>query len=187
MPENLGISNIMIIVLAGHSGVGKTTLLNRFLAEHQGWHYPRSITTRPRRGDANDSEYTYVTVETFKEWIATDRFFEHTEYNGNFYGTLKSDLDHEKVIIIADVYGALQFKAIGATVIFITTDDYEVLRGRMEKRGDSPEVIEKRMDRISEDEGYIPQFDYLLVNRVHDFIDTYRKLSAIITAEGCRV
>jgi len=187
MPKNLGTSCGMIIVLAGHSGVGKTTLLNRFLTEHQGWYYPRSVTTRLKRGDSNDSEYTYVTVETFKEWMGADRFFEHTEYNGNFYGTLKSDLDHERVMIIADIYGALELKKAGAATIFITTDNYEVLRERMEKRGDSLEAIEKRMDRIQKDKKFIPQFDYLLMNRVHDFSETYKRLLAIIIAEGCRV
>lgn len=49
------------------------------------------VTSRPRReSEVDGREYTFVTTDTFKQWIAEQRFLEWGQHpNGHYYGTLK--------------------------------------------------------------------------------------------------
>lgn len=77
------------IILAGPSGVGKSTLLKRLIAKH-----PKilkrkvSHTTRiPRPGEVDGKDYFFITKETHTMMRDGDQFMEYNCYNKNDYGT----------------------------------------------------------------------------------------------------
>ena len=53
-----------------------------------------SATTRPPRdGEEDGVHYHFMDKERFKALISEDAFLEYAEVHGNFYGTLKSEVD----------------------------------------------------------------------------------------------
>ncbi len=82
-----------ILIIAGPSAVGKTTVAHRMLELNSRYEFVRSVTTRPCRGDQFNSEYIYISEDEFRHLIATAGVLEHTEYAGNLYGTPRSEID----------------------------------------------------------------------------------------------
>ena len=82
-----------ILIIAGPSAVGKTTVAHRMLELDSRFEFVRSVTTRARRMDAFDNEYIYITDDEFRHLIANGGVLEHTEYAGNLYGTPRSEID----------------------------------------------------------------------------------------------
>ncbi len=82
-----------ILIIAGPSAVGKTTLANALFAADPRFEFVRSVTTRAPRGDSFDDEYIYITEAEFRHLIDTAGVLEHTEYAGNLYGTPRSEID----------------------------------------------------------------------------------------------
>lgn len=138
-----------LLILAGPSAVGKTTLA-KYLAEHgDTFEYARSATTRAPRGDCTDSEYLYVTEESFKKSVRDGELFEFTQYAGNFYGTQRAELERilkrgRIPLLVLDVAGAENVKSCTdyRTVFVYLYDDIDILEQRLYARylGDSPSV-----------------------------------------------
>ena len=82
-----------ILIIAGPSAVGKTTVAHRMLELDPRYEFVRSVTTRPCRGDQFNSEYIYISDHEFRNLIETAGVLEHTEYAGSFYGTPRSEID----------------------------------------------------------------------------------------------
>ena len=164
-----------VIIFSAPSGSGKSTVVNHLLAKCPILELSISATSRPPRGSEQDGvEYYFLTNEEFERRIANDEFVEYEQvYVGRYYGTLKSELERiwSKGHIIAfdvDVKGGVNLKKIlgdDALSVFIQAPSVEVLRERLIKRGtDTPEAIEERVAKASEEMQYAPQFDYVLVN-----------------------
>lgn len=80
------------VIIAGPSGVGKTTVADALIERLENLEMSRSATTRARRGDGRDDEYIYLTKDEFFGAISAGDMAEHAEYGGNLYGTRKSEL-----------------------------------------------------------------------------------------------
>lgn len=99
-----------ILIVAGPSAVGKTTVAYSLIEREPRFEFVRSVTTRASRGDAYDNEYIYISVPEFRELIANGGVLEHTEYAGNFYGTPRSEvkriLSEGKIpLLVLDING----------------------------------------------------------------------------------
>ena len=81
-----------VLILAGPSGAGKTTVMNEITRCCAGFELVRSMTTRKRRNDGNDGEYIYTAKEEFLELLSREEMLEFTEYAGNYYGTPYSEI-----------------------------------------------------------------------------------------------
>lgn len=105
------------IVIAGPSGVGKTTVTERLISELGFLRESRSVTTRQPRNDGNDGEYVYLTADEFRRYIELGEVIEYTEYGGNFYGTVRFELERifnegKIPILILDYNGARSLRAL---------------------------------------------------------------------------
>jgi guanylate kinase len=129
------------IVLAGPSGVGKTTVAEGLIKRNPLLEETRSATTRDKRGDGKDDEYTYVTKEEFLGFIERGEVVEYTEYGGNYYGTVCFELDRilsegKIPILVLDYNGARSLKRVldyPVFAIYIYTSLDEAA-SRLEKR-----------------------------------------------------
>ena len=83
--ENKG----LLIVLSGPSGVGKGTILKKFVNDPSlKLAFSISMTTRAKReGEEEGVNYYYVTKERFQEAIDHGELLEHAKFVGNCYGT----------------------------------------------------------------------------------------------------
>jgi guanylate kinase len=103
-----------------------------------------------------DIDYHFITDQQFQEYERDGKFAEcEPNIHGHAYGTLKCDIEeaqrtHQFVFHVIDVKGAKTLLACypNARAIFITATASE-LRGRLAKRGDTPEAIERRMARVA--------------------------------------
>lgn len=82
-----------ILVIAGASGVGKTTIAARLLSEYSEFGFVRSVTTRAPRGDGHDGEYIYKSREELLSLIEENALLEYMEYGENMYGTPAAELE----------------------------------------------------------------------------------------------
>ena len=143
----------LLLVMSGPSGVGKTTLVHRLLERFDGT-FSVSATTRPRsKKEVDGRDYYFIDEETFKRWIAEDRFLEHAEVFGrSWYGTprepVESQLERGRLVVLdIDVQGAIQVhRSMPSSFgVFIMPPDEDVLLDRLRSRGREDEAtIERR-------------------------------------------
>ena len=180
-------------IISGPSGVGKSTVLHALMEKRGNLYFSVSATTRdPRPGEEDGVHYHFLDVDTFREWIARDEFLEHAEFVGNYYGTPKRFVDEamdrdEDVILDIEVQGAMQVseKRPETIRIFIAPPSWEELERRLTSRGtDSPDKIQKRLQRAKEDAQTASVYDYFIINDTVD--NAVCELDAIMTAEHCR-
>jgi len=129
-----------MIVLSGASASGKTEVA-KFLQKNYG--IPKIITTTTRKmrvGEEDGRDYFFVTIEKFKEMIENQEFVEYTFYNGNYYGSTKSQIQPNRCVVI-DPQGMMAYKALdnNEIVIFYLDCDDETRFQRMLQRGDARE------------------------------------------------
>src|SRR5690606_21651031 len=98
------------IIFSAPSGSGKTTIVKHLLANNPDLGFSISASTRDKRGrnEVDGKDYYVHTPEEFKRKIDNDEFIEWEEvYSGNFYGTLKSEIERiwkEGKNVVFDVY-----------------------------------------------------------------------------------
>jgi len=88
-------TNGPLFILSGPSGSGKSTVIAKLLADKSlPLRLAVSVTTRrPRNSERDGEHYHFWTRQRFDKERAADGFLEWAEVFGNFYGTLKSEVE----------------------------------------------------------------------------------------------
>jgi guanylate kinase len=164
------------IIFSAPSGSGKTTIVKHLLKTNPDLGFSISASTRDKRGrtEQHGKDYYFLTPLDFKKKIDNNDFVEWEEvYEGNFYGTLKSEIEriwHEgrNVIFDVDVKGGLALKKYfgpQALAIFVKVPSVEVLKERLHDRGtESEESLSRRLFKAQFEMSFQDQFDIVLVN-----------------------
>ncbi len=99
--------------------------------------------------------------------IDNDEFVESTIYNENYYGTRKSDVSKEKIVILEPngVNAFYNKMPKDVTIVFLKTSKL-IREARMHNRGDSNESIVERLanDDVTFQEKNIIHVDLTVVN-----------------------
>tara|TARA_B100000963_G_scaffold357252_1_gene378981 strand:+ start:4913 stop:5506 length:594 start_codon:yes stop_codon:yes gene_type:complete len=179
--------NIMVI-LSSPSGVGKTTITKKIQQKYNTFKISVSHTTRkPRLNEVDGVDYFFVSFERFKEMINKNKFYEHAEIFGNYYGTSRDMVDKtlEKNDIIFDIdwQGTKQlsaFKNLNLIKIFLITLNKDDLKDRLLKRNqDSPDQLKKRLKAFDSDTKHWKDYDYVVINKNLD--NCFKQIEKIIT------
>jgi len=163
----------MLFVLSAPSGAGKLTVLNIVRKQEPNLITTVSATTRaPRTGEKHAVDYYFIDEGEFISHIKQDAFVEWASVHGNYYGTLKSELercrrDGNDVLLEVDVQGMRNIKSHYPEMIsiFLMPPSLEELASRLQKRGtDSDETIALRLKNAEEEMAARNEFDYVVVN-----------------------
>ncbi|MBQ3141870.1 MAG: guanylate kinase [Clostridia bacterium] len=190
MAKNKG----LVVVLSGPAGSGKDTILERYFQTGMGKKTISATTRAIRPGETDGVDYYFMTRQQFEEAIRNDMLLEYTSYAGNYYGTLKSEINN----IIADGHDAvLKIEVTGgrnvrrlfpdAVLVFLMPPSVEILVERLTARGtEDADALRRRLRTAAEEVSVgCEQYDYLIVN---DTVEQAAiELDEIIRAEKLRV
>ena len=181
----------MMFVLSSPSGAGKTTLTKKIAANNKNFTISISHTTgKPRPNEINGKDYKFVSLQEFNTLIKENNFFEYANIFDNYYGTLKKPVLEllslgRDVLFDIDWQGTQQLKKIkdlSLVTFFILPPNIQALKKRLlHRHKGQEELIEKRMDKFSEETSHWNEYNYIFVN---DDLDTcYNKILSVINSE----
>jgi guanylate kinase len=184
-----------MLVLSSPSGVGKTSLSRRLVADHHDLDLSISMTTRaPRPGEHHGREYFFVTEAEFDRQIEAGAFLEWATVHGHQRsGTpreavMTSLAAGHDVMFDVDYQGAEALAAAApqdtVRVFILPPSLAEMVRRIRARAGDSEEMIERRLETAREEFTKWGDYDYVIVN--DDFDHAYIELAHIYHAERLR-
>jgi len=179
-----------LIVVAGPSGAGKTTVASRLVDQDKRFSFSISATTRSPRGNEVDGvDYLFLSQDEFATMVSNGDFVEWAEVHGEKYGTPRDQLysafrSETSLVLDIDVQGAIQIKnqIEDVTLIFLMPPSVEVLVERLRGRGtEKEEKLIERLQNAREEVVLAKKFDYMLVNEELDRV--VAQIKEIITVE----
>lgn len=164
-----------VVIFCAPSGSGKTTIVKHILSVDNRLAFSVSACTRNKRAnEEHGKDYYFLSHEEFKQRIANNEFLEYEEvYGGNFYGTLKSEVDRiwamgKAVIFDVDVEGGLNIKkhfGDKALAVFVKPPSVEALEQRLRYRStETEETLRVRINKAVHELQYEDKFEYVLLN-----------------------
>lgn len=162
----------MLIVITAPSGAGKTTIVREIMKQLPGLKFSVSATTRQKREkEVEGQDYYFITRNEFDQKVKQNEFIEYEEVHGNYYGTLKKEVEKYlnnggDVIFDVDVKGALSIKKTfpDALTFFIYAPVDEII-GRLKKRKtETQQQINKRIERMKFELKFLDDFDFKINN-----------------------
>ena len=164
-----------LVVLAGPSGVGKSTVVAALRPELPTLFFSVSATTRaPRPGEVEGRDYHFVSDAEFDRLIEVGELLEWAEIHGGLHrsGTPTAPVvEHleagDPVLIEVDLAGARAIKACrpDALMVFLMPPSWDDLVARLSSRGtESPAAVERRLATAREELAAHTEFDVTVVN-----------------------
>lgn len=184
------------LVVCGPSGVGKGTIIAKYMEEYGGkdrFGFTVSHTTRsPRPGEVGGIHYHFSSHSAMRLEIDAGLFLEHAEVHGNLYGTSWSSMRNvqtsgKRCLLDIDVQGVRRLKALQSptlmpTYIFIAPPSLDALEKRLADRGtESAESLARRTENARMEMEYGLEegnFDFIVVN--DDLDEATLKFSRVI-------
>jgi len=182
-----------VVVLSAPSGGGKTTITKALLARRPDVGFSVSATTRrPRPGEQNHVAYHFLTRDEFARRRDAGEFVEWAEYAGEWYGTLKSEVDRvlhsgKHVVLDIEIQGARQveqrYPAPQSIGIFILPPSAAAWTERLLGRGtESPAALARRLEQAIAEIRQSRAWRHIVIN--DDLDGAVEEVSKIIDADG---
>ena len=164
-----------LVVLAGPSAVGKSTVVSRLRGDVPDLYFSVSMTTRaPRPGEVDGTDYFFVSPEDFQSRIDAGEMLEWADIHGGLQrsgtpaGPVQEALEAGRPVLVeVDLVGARNIKRLmpEAQTVFLAPPSWDILVQRLTGRGtEPPEVIERRLATAREELDAQGEFDTVVVN-----------------------
>ena len=171
----------VVVVLAAPSGGGKTTIARALVARWPDrYGFSVSATTRaPRPGEREGDAYFFLSQAEFERRRDAGEFLEWAEYAGEWYGTLRREVDRllaggRHVLLDIEVQGARQVRQqypppASRAVFILPPTATDLLRRLERRRTEGRRERAKRLEAAIRELGQAETFDHVVVN---DDLDT---------------
>ncbi|MFY8001930.1 MAG: guanylate kinase [Candidatus Kapaibacteriota bacterium] len=163
-----------LFIFSAPSGAGKTTIAKHLLTQYDFMRFSISATTRARRPqETHAKDYYFLSLAEFEEAVRHGDLAEHEQIFGNYYGTLRSEIDSalrdgKSLVFDIDVKGALSLQRAypsESLLIFVAPPSMEVLTRRLTERNtESDEQLKLRLERAAMELAEQDKFDEIIVN-----------------------
>jgi len=198
--ENLSFDVIhpapLLVVISGPSGVGKDAALKALQKRGLPLHFVVTMTSRkPRPGEVDGVDYLFVSRAKFEDLIQQDEFIEYALVYEDYKGIPKPQIreamaSQKDVILRVDVQGAMTLRRLcpGAVLIFLIPENEKEWLARLrDRKTETPQSLEVRLNTAKHELEYLGEFDYVVVN-AHDRLDeAVNTIISIMDAEHHRV
>jgi guanylate kinase len=180
------------MVVSAPSGAGKTSICREILRRFPNIRFSVSCTTRPpRTGEVNGRDYDFISVEEFRKRLDRGEFVEWVENYGQFYGTSKNEIDlflgrGYDLILDIESRGAKKIREQypQGISIFILPPTLSDLEQRLSMRGESADIMERRLLSSLDEIREALWYDYVIFNdKLEEAVDRFR---AVYIAEKSR-
>jgi guanylate kinase len=164
-----------LVVLAAPSGAGKTTIARALVAGRDDIEFSVSATTRaPREGELHGRDYYFVSRDEFSQRLNAGEFAEWAQYAGNWYGTLKAEIERiqrsgRHVLLEIEVQGAAQLRekypppqSVG--IFLLPPSSRELVKRLQGRRTESSDVLWARLDHAAHELEQADRFEYVVIN-----------------------
>jgi len=164
-----------LVVLAGPSGVGKSSVVREMRVLYPDLWFSVSATTRQRRPDEVDGrDYHFVSHAEFDRMIADGELLEWADIHGGTHrsGTPRRPVEERiaaglPALVEVDLNGARALRAAvpEAFLVFLAPPSWDDLVTRLVGRGtEPPDVVERRLRTAKEEIAAQDEFDAVVVN-----------------------
>ena len=164
-----------LVVLAGPSGVGKSSVVHALRAQYPDLWFSVSATTREQRpGEQEGVDYHFVTAAEFDRMIAGNELLEWANIHRGTHrsGTPRAPIETrlaagQPALVEVDLQGARELRRTmpEAYLVFLCPPSWEALVQRLVGRGtESPEIVERRLRTAKEELAAQDEFDAVVVN-----------------------
>jgi guanylate kinase len=182
-----------LVVLAGPSGVGKSSVVDALRGRLPELFFSVSATTRdPRPGEVDGVHYRFVGPAGFEELIAHGELLEWAEIHGGLQrsGTPREPVEQalaagKPVLVEVDLAGARTIKAVlpEAVTVFLAPPSLAELERRLRGRGTESEAqFRRRLQTAREEIAACDEFDVVIVNA--DLQDVISRLVDLLVGVG---
>ncbi|HEY0450694.1 MAG TPA: guanylate kinase [Actinophytocola sp.] len=163
------------MVLAGPSGVGKSSVVRELRELYPDLWFSVSATTREQRpGEQDGVDYRFVGPAEFDRMIAQGELLEWADIHRGTHrsGTPRKPIEERlaaglPALVEVDLQGARELRRTmpEAFLVFLCPPSWEALVERLVGRGtESPEVVERRLRTAKEELAAQDEFDAVVVN-----------------------
>ena len=164
-----------LVVLAGPSGVGKSSVVRELRAMYPDLWFSVSATTREQRpGERDGVDYRFVTPARFDRMIADGELLEWASIHRGTHrsGTPRAPIEERlaaglPALVEVDLQGARALRQTmpEAHLVFLCPPSWEALVERLVGRGtESPEIVDRRLRTAKEELAAQDEFDAVVVN-----------------------
>lgn len=168
---------VSLVLISAPSGCGKDTIIEKVCQRLGGIGVSISCTTRGPRIKTDGTyekhgvDYFFLERPEFEERIRQNGFWEYTDNRGDLYGTPREYVEklieegHDVIVLNIENEGMAQIKALDPTAIFILPPSAQELRRRLVgRKSETPERVESRMVKGTEQMRKAYDYDYVVLN-----------------------
>lgn len=178
----------LFVIIAGPSGVGKTTVMNKLRERGHQFHKVITATTRsPRPGEEHGREYFFLSEQEFDQMLRDEKLLEHAEVFGKRYGVpadqvLQNLEAGRDVFLITDVKGAATIRAKMPEVVslFLKPTSLSQIEKRVRSREVDPDAINRRLSEAKVEMSRANEFTHTIVNRIGKIEETLLQIERLL-------
>jgi guanylate kinase len=195
--NNICPSYPVLVLISGPSAVGKDTIARGVIEKRPDDFYfvVTATTRRPRDGEIDGHDYSFVSNDEFARMIENDELLEYAVVYNDYKGVPKKQITDalssgKNVIMRLDVQGAATVREIipeVITIFLVAPTEEELVKRLRERKSESAEGINLRVATARKELERIDEFDYCIINADDQQDRAIEQVLSIVDASRCRI